>query len=503
MDGSSSAPDERRALRTALALSESRFHNIIEKNLDGILVMSPGGLIRYANPAATELLERSPDELVGTFFGIPMVPGETTEIDLPLATGAVRVADMRVTETDWEGERALLATLRDVSVRKALENQLRQKVEELADADRRKDEFLATLAHELRNPLAPIRNAVYILKQRGRDATLLARTSEIIEQEVNSLTRLVDDLLDVSRIRTGKLALRPEMTSLRVVIERTIASARPLLESKGHSLHMSIPEGPISLFADPVRIEQILVNLLTNAAKYTDSGGRIEVLARFRERTVELAIRDNGVGIAPEMLGRIFQLFEQADQDLDRSLGGLGIGLTLARRLAALHGGRLTASSAGPGKGSEFLLILPLTTDPSSTHRIVSEAVGQQSASGCRVLVVDDHAAMTESLTGVLRFWGHECRVARSGLAAIEEARSFHPAFILLDIGMPGMDGFEVARLLLQTACTPRPRLVAMSGYARPEDRMRGQEAGFESYLVKPVDLAVLRKLIDRRDPDC
>ncbi len=496
MERSSDVHEELAALRAALAVSASRFHNIIEKNADGILVMRPDGTIRYANPAAINLLRKTPEELIGKAFGIPIIAGETTEIDLPLASGDVRVADMRVVETDWEGEPALLATLRDISERKSLETQLRQKVGELADADRRKDEFLAMLAHELRNPLAPVRNALYIMKHRGRDETLLARAREIIEQEVSSMTRLVDDLLDVSRITTGKITLRPQQITLHAIIDKAVESTRPLFESKRHALRVEIPGGPIGLFADPVRIEQILVNLLTNAAKYTDLDGSIELEGRAHGGTVFVSVRDNGMGIAPEMLGRIFDLFQQAEDDLDRSLGGLGIGLTLARRLARLHGGELTAQSEGLGCGSEFLLSLPLGDMSAASGNPAAAAEEPASGQGRRILVVDDHQAMTESLSGVLRFWGHDCRVARNGLEAINEASAYHPDVILIDIGLPGMNGFEVARQLRRASGLPRLELVAMSGFGRFQDRVRGREAGFDGYLIKPLDLAVLQKLL-------
>jgi signal transduction histidine kinase len=351
-------------LRSALRASESRFHNVIEKNADGILVIGPEGGIRYANPAAVRLLRRPLDQLLGKVFGIPIVPGETTEIDLPFSEAETRVAELHVAETAWEGEPAVLATLRDISERKALEAQLRQKVQELAEADRRKDEFLAMLAHELRNPLAPIRNALYIMKARESDPGIVAQTRALIEQGVQSITRLVDDLLDVTRIKTGKLVLRPEPADLSAIIARSLETTRSLVEAKRHQVRLSLPSAPLSLVVDPTRIEQILVNLLTNAAKYTEPGGSIELACEVGDGEIALSVRDNGVGIAPEMLGRIFDLFAQVDDTFDRSLGGLGIGLTLSRRLARLHGGDLTVASEGLGLGSQFILRLPVNQAP-------------------------------------------------------------------------------------------------------------------------------------------
>jgi signal transduction histidine kinase len=340
---------------------QTLFYNVIEKNVDGILVVLLDGKILYANTAATKMLRRPLADLVGSVFGIPIVPGETTEIDLPYADGEVRVAEMRVGETEWEGKPAFLASLRDISERKSLEAQLRQKVAELAEADRHKDEFLAMLVHELRNPLGPILNALYVLKGRETDPGLVVQMRGIIDHEVRAVSRLVDDLLDVIRSRTGKLKLRLESMNLETAVEKAVASTRPLIESKRHVLRVDLPPTPIILFADPVRIEQILVNLLTNAAKYTDSGGSIEISAEAGELQVVIAVRDDGMGISADMLGRIFDLFAQSDNTLDRAMGGLGIGLTLSRRLARLHGGELTVQSDGLGCGSRFLLRLPRT----------------------------------------------------------------------------------------------------------------------------------------------
>jgi signal transduction histidine kinase len=353
-------------LDRTLEPSDALFQNIIEKNVDGILVVRPDGTIRYANPAATRMLRRPLADLMGSAFGIPIVPGETTEIDLPCADGEIRVAEMRVAETEWEGKPALLASLRDISERKSLEAQLRQKVEELAEADRHKDEFLAMLVHELRNPLGPMRNALYMMKGREGDAGLVARMRGILDQEVRAVSRLVDDLLDVTRTRTGKLKLYPEPMDLSEAVQRAVTSTRALIEARGHRLRLELPAEPIRLAADPGRVEQILVNLLTNAAKYTDPGGSIEIAGSAEGEDVIVRVRDDGMGIAPEMLGRIFDLFAQSDNTLDRALGGLGIGLTLSRRLARLHGGELSAVSDGLGRGSVFVLRLPRTATSAS-----------------------------------------------------------------------------------------------------------------------------------------
>jgi signal transduction histidine kinase len=354
------------AQRRALLASESRFQGVIERNADGILVIAPDGTIRYANSAAIRLLRRPLDSLVKSHFGRPIVPGETTEIDLPFADSETGVAEMRVVATEWEGEPALLATLHDITERNILEARLRQKVQELALADRRKDEFLAMLAHELRNPLAPIRNALHILKGREADCQVVAHTRSIIEQGIQSMIRIIDDLLDVTRVRTGKLHLRPEPVSLASVVEKSLESTRALIEAKEHQITVRLPSTPLTIVVDPVRIEQILVNLLTNAAKYTEPGGVIELLGEVQGNDLTIVVGDNGIGISVEMLDRVFDLFAQADQAVDRALGGLGIGLSLSRRLARMHAGELTAQSDGLGRGSRFTLRIPLSTPPAS-----------------------------------------------------------------------------------------------------------------------------------------
>jgi signal transduction histidine kinase len=491
--------DEIEALRAALAASESRFHSVIERNADGVLVVRPSGTIRYANPAASRLLRRSHQELIGRPFGIPIVPGETTEVDLPLSCGEVRVAQMCLVETEWDGEPAFLATLRDVSERKTLETQLRQKVDELAQSHRHKDEFLAVLSHELRNPLAPIRNAVHIMKSRTESNLLLTRICEIIEHQVQSMTRLVDDLLDVSRITTGKIKLRPEPVDLESIINTAIEATGCLFQLKRHNVRVAHCRQRLDLIADPVRIEQILVNLLTNAAKYTDSGGHIEVSTRRQGAEAVVGVRDDGVGIEPSKLDQIFDLFHQIDQALDRSAGGLGIGLTLARRLARLHGGDLSGHSAGLGQGSEFILRLPLAEKPlrAADRPARGPALPPSRSQRRRILIVDDNLAMAHSLSEIVDMWGHECRIVHSGPTAMREAMAYFPDVVLLDIGLPGMDGFAVAPALRQLPGLARLEIIAMSGYGQTQDLIRAEAAGIDRYLVKPIDLVLLQTLLD------
>jgi two-component system CheB/CheR fusion protein len=480
----------------ALEASESRFCNLIENNADGILVVQPDGMIRYANPAATILLNRSASELVGQYFGIPIIAGETTEIDLPLRTGEVGVAEMRVVDTEWEGEPALLASLRDISDRKRLEEELRQKITELAVADQRKDEFLAMLAHELRNPLAPILNAVHIMRLRGEDQELRERMRDVVEQQVRCMARLVDDLLDVSRITRGKIQLRYEPVSVCSLVQRSIETVRPNLAAKSHELFVTLPDQPVRIWADPVRLEQVLNNLLNNAVKYTDKGGRIEVEAEATADDVTIRVRDNGIGISQDMQEEIFGLFTQVDHSLARSQGGLGIGLTLARNLVHMHNGRLFARSDGLGKGSEFVVKLPISEEVLTSLPEPPSPAARPAGTTRRVLVVDDNLASADSLGLIIKLWGHECRVTHSGPEALEEAEVFRPDVVLLDIGLPGMDGYQVAREFRVRPALSGAVLIAMTGYGRDEDRRRTAACGFNEHLVKPLDLDALEILL-------
>ena len=383
--------------------------------------------------------------------------------------------------------------------RKRLEEELRRHAEELAEAHRRKDEFLAMLAHELRNPLAPIRNALHIMKLRPTEDASSQQARAVIERQVAHLTQLVDDLLDVARITQGKIALRKEWLDLAQLVQRAVETTRPLIDKRQHVLHVALPAEPVHVLADPVRLEQILINLLTNAAKYTDPGGRIEVHARAEEGVVVVAVRDSGVGISAEMQSRIFDLFMQAEHTLDRSLGGLGIGLTLVRRLVDLHGGQIAVHSAGRGQGSTFTVRLPVgAAEAAAANEPGPDNAGAHGgARGARrVLVVDDNRDGAESLAMMLRLWGHEVSVAYDGLAGLELAKADPPAVIVLDIGLPGLDGYEAARRLRAEPATADALLIALTGYGQEEDRRRARAAGFDHHLVKPVDHGALQAVL-------
>jgi signal transduction histidine kinase len=375
---------------------------------------------------------------------------------------------------------------------------------EIREADRHKDEFLAMLAHELRNPLAPLTNALHMLRPDGLEGPEAEQVRAIAERQVRHLTRLVDDLLDVSRINNGKIQLRKGRVDLGAAIARAVDSARPLIESRRHELSISLPDGPVSLEADAARLEQVLSNLLNNAAKYTEPGGRIELEAGCEADEAFVRVRDTGIGIAPELLPRVFDLFTQEERSLDRSQGGLGIGLTLVRRLVQLHGGSVVATSDGVGRGSEFVVRLPLgpsVEENAPSNGLREATAGPGDSTPKRVLVVDDNKDGARLLARLLRSSGHQTELAHDGPSALEAAIANPPDVVFLDIGLPGMNGFEVARRLREVDGPNRALLVALTGYGREDDMRRSREAGFDHHMVKPVDPQALSDLLARHHP--
>lgn len=366
---------------------------------------------------------------------------------------------------------------------------------DIQENDRRKNEFLAMLSHELRNPLAPVRNAVYVLRQCGVEHPQVTWARDVIDRQVTHLVRLVDDLLDVSRITRGKIRLQREVLDVAAVVANAVETSRPLIHSHGHQLTVSLPEHPMRVVGDSARLAQVLANLLNNAAKYTPDGGQISVVVEQQGEQVVFRVRDTGAGIPREMLGQVFDLFTQMDQSLDRSQGGLGVGLTLVRRLVEMHGGRVQAFSEGLGKGSEFVVWLPAKApETSQSTAPTATPLDMESASPRRVLVVDDNVDAADSLAVLLRLAGHNVRLAHDGPGALEAARTFHPDVALIDLGLPGFDGYEVARRLRERPADDDVLLIAVSGYAQEEDRQRSLQAGFFRHLTKPVDFAVLEQ---------
>jgi PAS domain S-box-containing protein len=366
---------------------------------------------------------------------------------------------------------------------------------ELKEADRHKDEFLAMLAHELRNPLAPISNALHIMKQRGVEAAVVQQVRDMAERQVQHLARLLDDLLDVSRISRGKIELRCEALDVALVVNRSVEAVRSLYAERHHHLTVALPPEPLQVEGDLTRLEQVLTNLLNNAAKYTDPGGKVWLTAEREGGEAVIRVRDTGIGIAPDMLPRVFDLFIQAERRLDRSQGGVGIGLTLVKRLMELHRGRIEAHSPGLGRGSEFVVRLPAFFGPRPGEKdAASKSADAFALPRRRVLVVDDNHDAADSLAMLLRLAEQNVRVAYDGSTSLAQAQEFQPELIFLDIGMPGMDGYEVARQLRQLPGLENAVLVAVTGWGQEEDRRRSLEAGFDGHMVKPAEPRNLRE---------
>jgi signal transduction histidine kinase len=425
-------------------------------------------------------------------------------IDLPIVMVTARVDSADVVEALELGANDYLTKPLDFPVALArirTQLALKRAEEALREADRRKDEFLAVLGHELRNPLAPLRNALQVLRLL-RGGAEVERLAGVMERQVSHLVRLVDDLLDVTRVARGKIEVRKGPVGLATVLERCLERARPHLEERQHALEVSLPEQPLPLEADPARLEQVFTNLLSNAAKYTPPGGQVRLSAAREGDRAVVRVRDNGIGIRPEMLGRVFEMFQQADRVPGRASEGLGLGLALVRGLVALHGGSVAALSAGPGTGSEFVVSLPLAAQVETAP---ARDAGRPLSAGSarrplRVLVVDDNVDGAQSLGLLLGLIGHEARVVHDGPQALEAAAAFRPEVVLLDIGLPrGMDGYEVARRLRAQPGLETASLVALTGYGGEEERAHAREAGFSAHFVKPVDLEVLGKLLDQQ----
>jgi signal transduction histidine kinase/ActR/RegA family two-component response regulator len=371
----------------------------------------------------------------------------------------------------------------------------RQLVEEaLRDADRRKDEFLATLAHELRNPLAPIRNSLHILRLTPNSDPAVEQICEMMERQLGHLVRLVDDLMEVSRITRGKVELRLEPIDLVAVIRSAVEASRPLIEASGHQLAISVPPEHLMIDGDLVRLSQVVSNLLINAAKYMDFGGQIWLNVKQEGEMVCISVRDTGIGIPAEMLPHIFKMFTQVDRAARQAQGGLGIGLTLVRTLTEMHGGQVEARSLGVGQGSEFIVRLPLSKSACVSGGDVPSARAPVLPNR-RVLVVDDNQDAAQSLGLLLKLLGAEVQVVHDGPAALEIIPTYAPNVVLLDIGMPGMDGYEVAKRIRQQPAGEDLLLIALTGWGQEEDRRRSSQAGFDHHLLKPADLTALKSL--------
>ncbi|HEX6126562.1 MAG TPA: ATP-binding protein [Pyrinomonadaceae bacterium] len=378
--------------------------------------------------------------------------------------------------------------LRDITQRKRIERALR-------DADQRKDEFIATLAHELRNPLAPISNLLALMKQFENDPKMIRNARDTIERQLNKMVRLVDDLLDVSRITRNTIELKLEPVELKSAINDALEMCRPMIEPLGHAVSVRLPSEPVYLNADAARISQVLGNLINNACKFTPQEGHIDISAERVNGEVHIKVKDDGVGIASEQIGKVFDMFTQVGSPGD-TFGGLGIGLALAKQLIEMHGGSIEARSDGELRGSEFTVRLPIMKD-SAPVAVERSATQNAAPSGRRILVVDDNFDSAESMAILLRLSGNECTIAHDGPQSIELAETFHPDIILLDIGLPGMGGHEVCSFIRSQQWGKDIWIMAMTGWGQAEDRKRSKEAGFDAHLVKPVDITKLYELIE------
>ena len=450
----------------------------------------------YGNMLAIEMVRQPP------WSDLPILVMTHQGADSPVAVQALQsLGNVTLVERPTRRS-ALVSAVRSALRARHRQHQTRLHLQEreraaaaLREADRRKDEFLATLAHELRNPLSPISNALEILRLSGRADAEAQPVLEMMDRQVNHLVRLVDDLLDVSRITLGKMVLRRAPLAIADVLRSAVEASRPLIESRRHRLTTSVPPDPLIVDGDAVRLSQVFANLLNNAAKYTNEQGEIALEAKRDRNEVVVSVRDNGVGIPPEMLGRVFEIFAQVDGTQGRAGGGLGIGLTLVRSLVGMHGGSVAVTSEGRGRGTEFVVRLPL----SRTHEVALLPPRQPTggvATAHRILVVDDNIDAAESLGMVLDLLGANVRVVNSGAEALAVMASYAPTVVVLDIGMPVMDGYEVARRIRADRSFDDVTLIAMTGWGQDEDRRRTRAEGFDHHLIKPPDIVALQSVL-------
>ena len=506
---------ERRAAEEKLRESEENFRLLLEGVEEyAIFLLDPEGRVTSWNAGAQRITGYTAAEIIGHSFERFFLPTDVAA-GHPAAELRQAMLNRRSEDRGWrlrkDGSRfwaeAIVTSLRDAGGRlrgfaKVVRDLSEKKrMESLAEQGRHSTEFLAMLAHELRNPLAPIRNALAIISASEQGNKRVKWSREVIERQTEHLTRLVDDLLDVSRITRGKLRMQSSSVDLNMTLQRAIESSRPLIDKRGHRLHVSTPSAPVMVNGDMTRLAQVAANLINNAAKYTPEGGDVWVELTASGGDAVLRVRDNGVGIPPHMMENIFDLFAQGERTLDRSEGGLGIGLTLARRIVALHGGSIAARSAGPGTGSEFTVKLP-RLDLESTEVSPAIQVAQGFGGGARryVLVVDDNTDAANSIGMLLRMHGQEVDIESGGRGAIERLRKRRPDVMLLDIGLPDVSGYDVAREARHVPDGDLIRIYALTGYGAEDDRRRSLEEGFDGHLVKPIAPADLVRLI--ADPE-
>jgi PAS domain S-box-containing protein len=511
---------DRKRAEESLRESEQRFHNMADHAPVMIWVTEADGSCSFLGKTWYEFTGRSPAESLGFGWIEAVHPDDRAgareqflranerqesfshEYRLRGMSGEYYwVIDAAAPRFDDNGVfLGYIGSVIDITKRKCTEEALRESEAALREADRRKDEFLALLAHELRNPLAPIRTGLELMRLAGNDSEVVEEVRTTMERQSQQMVRLIDDLLDVSRITRGTMELRKSRVELVTVVESAVETARPIIQDLGHELTVEIPKQPIVIEADPTRLAQVIANLLNNAAKYMPRGGRIELMAKREKSAVTISVKDTGIGIPAEMIDRIFDMFTQVDGSLERAHGGLGIGLTLVKRLVEMHGGTVTARSDGANRGSEFVVRLPVVEELlSQLHETNGEHVaapGQR-----RIMVVDDNQNAAEVMGMLLKALGNDVRTVFSGLEAIEVAERFRPDLILLDIGMPKMNGYETARRLRDQPWGKEIVLAALTGWGQEEDKRRTREAGFNHHFVKPVDMNVLQRFLAECEP--
>jgi two-component system, chemotaxis family, CheB/CheR fusion protein len=508
------------AALTELGKVEERMRSIVDHVVDGIISIVEHGTITTFNRAAERIFGYEAHEVIGKNVKILMPEPDQDEHDVAINSymrsghakiigvgrevmgrrkdGSVFPMELAVSEFRQGEERHFTGIVRDITHRKSLEHELRQRLDETAEADQQKNEFLAMLGHELRNPLGPMRNALHILKMPSA-AAVADRARDVLDRQLQHLVRLVDDLLDVSRIAGGKVELRKEVIDLREPVRHACETAQPVIDAHGHRLKLDLPADPCWVEGDAVRLSQVVANLLINAGKYTDHADVILLSVKREGDAVTVRVRDSGVGIAAEFLPRIFDLFVQGDRTLARSQGGLGVGLTVARRLVELHNGKISATSAGPGKGSEFSVVLPIAQAASDLLERGTQGKAESVGPGRKVLVVDDNVDACDSVAMILMAYGYDVRCLYDGLTVLPTAMQWRPDVIILDIGLPGMSGLEVSAQLRRHAQFQNTPLAALTGYGQDEDRRRSQQAGFDVHMTKPVDPQALCQWLAQR----
>ena len=490
--------------------------SIVESSNDAIISKSLDGTIQSWNAAAETLFGYTSAHAVGKHISLIIPPERIAEEDKIIARlkEGERIEHFETERVRSDGQHLTVSLTisplkddsgnvigaskiaRDVTERRRLEDSLRKLAADLSETDRRKNEFLATLAHELRNPLAPISNMIEVVKRAGNNGEMLKQAHETIERQLAQMVRLVDDLLDLNRITHDRLELRRSDVELATVIEQAVEVARPLIDAAGQKLTIDLPDEAIYLNADQARLAQVFGNLLNNSCKYTKPNGAISLSARRNGNDeVSVSVRDNGAGIPPDKIDSIFDMFMQVDRSSDRSQSGLGIGLTLVKRLVEMHGGSIEVHSAGEEQGSEFVVHLPIISKPALTAAPVSR-VTPESLSQRRILIVDDNRDSADSLAMLFEITGNQTYLAHDGVEALESIEKYHPEVVLLDIGLPKLDGHEVCRRVREQPWGKDIRIIALTGWGQEEDRRKSEEAGFNGHLVKPVDYDKLLALL-------